>query len=324
MPSFPSLSRLALLAGLLLAGPVRAADNVVLQLDWVPGGIAAPFFYGLVQNCYADQGIALKITRGFGAGDAITKVASGSSQFGITDLAAMIAGRAKSGAPVKAIVPIVPVSPFAVAVMDTSPVQTLKDLEGRKVASAAGDAGMAFLPIGMQLEGADFAKINKMSVEPAALVGLLIQGRIDAMTSYVTSAIGVNEAAKQVGRSVRVIPFGQKLDIYNASVFTSDAVIAANPGLVSRFAKATICSFDKARANPDASIDALVEQVTGIQRESQAILVPFSYKLAFDNETFARHGYSWDMARVAHTVEIVRQAQGIEAALDPASFVTTP
>lgn len=172
-----SLSRyIAAVLGLLAlcAGRAQAGDVVTIQLDWVPGGIYAAWYYGLANHCFIDRGIDLKIARGYGAGDAITKVATGTSEFGITDLGAMIASRAKSGAAVKGIMPIVSDSPFAVVVMETSPVHSLKDLEGKRVAAGAGDAGMQFLPIGMSLAGADFSKIEQINAEPATLAGLLI------------------------------------------------------------------------------------------------------------------------------------------------------
>jgi NitT/TauT family transport system substrate-binding protein len=310
-------------AAMLGAGSARAADNITLQLDWVPSGIAAAWFYGVANNCFSAQNIGLKITRGYGAGDAITKVATGSAEFGVTDLGAMIASRAKTGAPVKGVMPIMSDSPFGVAVMDTSPVKTLNQLEGKRVASAAGDAGMQFLPIGMQLAGADFGKINRVTSEPATLAGLLIQEKVDAITTYVTSGISVNQAAMKVGKKIRMLHFGRQLEIYNASVFTSDKVIQENPGLVKRFYDAAVCSHEGSRKNLGKALDAIVEQVSGMQRDSQEELVDFSFKLAFDSPTFAKHGYGWSPERVAHTVEIVKKAQSIDAVLDPATFVYT-
>lgn len=306
---------------LLAAAPAYAADNVTLQLDWVPSGIAAAWFYGVANNCFADQNIALKITRGYGAGDAITKIATGSAEFGVTDLGAMIAARAKSGAAVKGIMPIMSDSPFGVAVMETSPIKTMKDLEGKRVASAAGDAGMQALPIGMQLAGADFAKITRVTSEPATLAGLLIQEKVDAITTYVTSGVSVNQAAMQVGKKIRMLPFGKQLEIYNASVFTSDKLIQENPGLVKRFHAASVCSHEGSRKNVTKALDAIVDGVSGMQRASQEELVDFSYKLAFESPTFLKHGYAWNSERVAHTVDIIKQAQSIESPIDPATVV---
>src|SRR5271170_2361127 len=142
--SMASCAAALICAAGLNAGSARAADSVTLQLDWVPSGIAAGWYYGVAQHCFSDQGIDVSIKRGYGAGDAITKIATGASEFGVTDLGAMIAGRAKTGAAVKGLLPIMSDSPFGVVVMDSSPIKTLKDLEGRSVASAPGDAGMQF------------------------------------------------------------------------------------------------------------------------------------------------------------------------------------
>ena len=183
---------------------------------------------------------------------------------------------------------------------------------------------MQFLPIGMKLGGADFSKITRVPAEPATLAGLLIQGKVDAITTYVTSAMSVDQAAMQVGKKIRTIPFGRQLEIYNASLFTSDKMIEQHPDLVKRFYAAAICSYDKSRKNLDGSIDAMVAQVSGMPRDSQIELVPFSYKLAFDSPTFKKYGYKWHAPRVAHTVEIVKEAQAIEKDLTPASFVYEP
>jgi NitT/TauT family transport system substrate-binding protein len=322
--SIASCAAALICAAGLNAGSARAADSVTLQLDWVPSGIAAGWYYGVAQHCFSDQGIDVSIKRGYGAGDAITKIATGASEFGVTDLGAMIAGRAKTGAAVKGLLPIMPDSPFGVVVMDSGPIKTLKDLEGRSVASAPGDAGMQFLPIGMKIAGADFAKIKQISSEPATLAGLLIQGKVDALTSYVTSAMSIDQAAMQVGKKTRAIAFGQQLNIYNAALFTSDKLIAEHPDLVKRFYTGAACSYDKSQKNVDAALDAMVAQVSGMTRESQADLTVFSYKLAFDSPTFKQHGYKWYAPRVAHTVEIVREGQGITQEVDPASVVYEP
>src|SRR5579862_9126483 len=70
-------------AASLYAAPARAADSVTLQLDWVPSGIAAGWYYGVTQKCFSNQNIDVTIKRGYGAGDAITKVATGVSEFGV-------------------------------------------------------------------------------------------------------------------------------------------------------------------------------------------------------------------------------------------------
>jgi NitT/TauT family transport system substrate-binding protein len=308
-----------------LAGrPARAADSVVLQLDWMPGGIAAGWYYGIAQHCFSDRNIALTVRRGYGAGDAITKVAAGASQFGFTDIGAMIAARAQTGAPVKALLPVIPESPFGIAVMRDSPVLTLKDLEGKRVGTSPGNAGMEFLPLGMKANGADFSKITPVTAEAAALPGLLFQSRVDAVTSYSTTAMQTDAAAHRIGRSIRLIPFVLRLGLYNVSLFTSDRMIADRPDLVKRFRDGAVCAFDGSRLHVDSATDALVAAVSGLQREDEAPVVAFSYRLAFDNLTFKAHGFVWDKARVVHTIAAVKQAEGFTSAIGPTDVLYIP
>lgn len=282
----------------------NAADDVKLQLDWTPGGISSAWYLGIKEGCFIKEDINLNVVRGYGASDAVTKVATGAAQFSITDLGTII-GSIATGAPVKAIMPVVSQSPMGIAVLDESPIQTLKDLEGRSIGSSVGNAAMQYLPLGLELVGADRSKIEEVTAESSALNGLLLQGRVDALASYVTSTVQIQAIAENAGKKVRSIGYGDMLDIYNASLFTSDKMIAEHPDLVARVVKGAQCTYDAARANPDAAIDAMVAGVEGMQRETQVKSVPFSMNFAFNNAVFQANGYKWNLDRVNHNIEVV-------------------
>lgn len=288
-----------------LSGSAHAADDVELQLDWTPGGISSAWYLGIKDGCFTNEGINLTVVRGYGASDAVTKVATGVAKFSITDLGTIISAIAVTKAPVKAIMPVVSQSPMGIAVLDESPIKTLKDLEGHSIGSSVGNAAMTFLPVGMEIVGGDLSKVKIETADGSALNGLLLGGQIDALASYVTSTVMLQSIAEQAGKKVRSIGYGDALDIYNASLFTSDQMIKDNPELVARFVKAAQCTYDAARANPDGAIDAMVAGVEGMQKETQVNSVPFAMKFAFENPTFEKNGYNWDLARVAHNVEIV-------------------
>lgn len=312
------------LAILLATGPLHpafAADEVAFQLDWTPGGISAAYYLGKSEGCFSERDIDVDIARGYGAADAVTKVATGVVDFSVTDLGVIISSVSETDAPVKAFLPIVTNSPMAVAVLDDSPVQTLKDLEGRSVGSSVGNAAMAYLPLGMEVAGGDITKVDQVTAERSALTGLLLQGKIDALASYVTSVVGINALAHNAGKSVRAVYYGDSLGMYNASVFTSRDMIESNPDLVARFAGAVECSYDKARENPEAAVDALVAQVDGILRESQVDMVPNSLNFAFDTDAFNANGYQFDMDRVAHTIEMVDKVTPLTKGIAPGDVV---
>lgn len=308
----------------LSAGQAAAADKVTFQLDWTPGGISAAWYLGLQQGCFTGQGIDLTIVRGYGAADAVTKIASGVAEFGVTDLSVIIASVGNTGAPVKAIMPVVMQSPAGLAVLDASPIKTVKDLEGHSIASSNGNAAMQLLPLGMKQAGADIGKVKIVTADASTLNGLLLQGKADALASYVTSTVGLQSVAAKVGKKVRSIGYGDILDIYNASVFTSDKVLKEKPGLAARFVKAAQCTYDLARKDPVASIDAMVAQVQGMQKDSQTDIVPFAYEFAFNNKIFAKNGYSWDMARVSHNIDVVAESQSLKSKPTAADIVVSP
>lgn len=315
----------ALLATPLLAGTAMAADAVSFQLDWTPGGISSAYYLGVTKGCFARNDIDVTISRGYGAADAVTKVATGVADFSVTDLGVIIGAIGETEAPVKAIMPIVSMSPLAIAVLEASPIHTLKDLEGRKLGSSVGNAALEYVPLGMKLAGADYSKVDEVLTDGSALNGLLLGGQIDALASYITSTVQLNSLARQNGLAVRPVFYGDKLDIYNASVFTSTRMIETRPDLVARFKAAVQCAFEAATADPDAAIDAITAQVEGMIRDTQVEAVPFAMKFAFtDNPVFKANGFSWNIDRVTHTIEVVGEVHGKTYPLTAADVIYSP
>ena len=103
------------LAVLMLAGPAVAQDKVRFQTDWIPSGEHAMYYGGWSKGIFAKHGIDITITRGYGSGDTVTKLAGGAADFGVADIAAVFTARARTNVPVKTIaVALQRVAAFAV------------------------------------------------------------------------------------------------------------------------------------------------------------------------------------------------------------------
>jgi len=311
----------ALVASLGWASGAQAADKVTLILDWLPGGSAAAWYYGIEQKCFADKGIDLTVQRGFGGVDTVTKIAAGVAQFGAADLGAMMIGRIKSGAMVRAVMPLYSVSPLAVGVLASSGIKKLSDLEGKTIAAAPGDSAVLILPVAFAKAGADFSKVKIQTVEMATLTGLLVQGKVDAITTYVMTAMLIDKAAQQAGKSVVTLDFGKALGIYSNSILTSDAVIAAQPDLVKRFREAATCAYVKTNADLPAAVEAMNRAVTGMDVALQIAIAKASLPLILGSPAYGKFGFGWDPAMVATTLAVATKAQGIKTDADPMSFV---
>lgn len=301
----------------------RAADNVTLILDWTPGGFAANWYYGVENGCFPDQDINLTVERGYGGADTVTKIAAGVGDFGTADLSSIMLGKLTSDAAVTAILPMYTASPISVGVLESSGIKEIADLEGKTIAAAPGDSGIKILPIAFEEAGADFSTVKVETVDFTTLTGLLIQEKVDAITTYSTSAMIIDEAAKKVGKSVDTIKFAADLGVYSNSVFTSDKMIAENPDLVKRFMAASVCAFEKARDDIPAAVAAMNKVLGGMDEALHTTIAEAAIPLVFGSENFAATGFDWNEPAVAKTLDVAVRAQGLETDAEPMSFIMT-
>lgn len=112
----PAPLRLAFALLALGAAPALAQDKVRFQTDWVPSGEHAMYYGGWQKGIFAAEGIDVTITRGYGSGDTVTKLAAGAFDFGIADIAAVITARARQNVPVRTIAVVYSQSPHSLFV----------------------------------------------------------------------------------------------------------------------------------------------------------------------------------------------------------------
>ncbi|MDF2114443.1 ABC transporter substrate-binding protein [Roseiarcaceae bacterium H3SJ34-1] len=307
-------------AALLLAvasAKAQQVDQVALQLSWLPQGQASALFYGKQQACFKDQNIDLTVQRGYGASDTVNKIVTKAAQFGQIDLATLIVARAKNQAPIKAIMPLFTDAPLTIAVRADNPVRRMKDLEGRSLASGPGDGGVLMVPLAMKNDGGDGSKIEYRTIEPSALAGSLLQGRVDSILSYVTTAAGIDAVAKKSGLSIRTLDFGKDLGIYGDAFFASEDMIKTNPGLVARFQKAVDCSYRGAQKDQEGAVKAMVAAAPEMEFERELMLAKIGWGLIFNSTSPA---LKWDAERLKRTAEATAASQSLQTVPDPATF----
>jgi NitT/TauT family transport system substrate-binding protein len=298
-----------------------AADDVKLILDWTPGGFEASWYYGIEKGCFQDQGINLKVQRGYGGADTVTKIAAGVGDFGIADLSSIMLGKLTANAAVTAIMPQYTASPISIGILAGSGIKTISDLEGKTVAAAPGDSGIKILPVSFEEAGAHFSKVKVETVDFSTLSGLLIQGKVDAITTYSTTAMIIDAAAKKAGKSVITIPFVADLGVYSNSIFTSDKMIEKNKDLVERFKRASVCSFEKARDDLPAAVAAMDRSVGGMDEALHTAIAKASIPLIFTSPNFKATGWKWNEIAVAKTLDVAVRAQEQKTDARPMSFV---
>jgi NitT/TauT family transport system substrate-binding protein len=244
----------ALLAATLLAAvPARAEDKVQFRLNWILYGFHTPFYLGLERGYYKEEGIDLTIGEGQGSVRAVQTVGAKGDTFGLSDGGSVIAAVAK-GAPVKSVMAITNSSPYGIAVRNDAGIKTLKDLEGKTIASAPGEAGLALLPALLKRNGVDADKVKILRVEGAGKMVAIAEKRVEAIESGLD-----NQSLTLAAQGLAITDFGYAAHGVNTvglTIHTNRDTLASNPDLVRRFVKATTRSFEAAIKDPEASIKA--------------------------------------------------------------------
>ena len=307
---------------------VLAQDKVRFQTDWIPSGEHAMYYGGWSKGIYAKHGIDITITRGYGSGDTVTKVAGGAADFGVADIAAVFTARARTNVPVKTIAVIYNESPHSLFVLKSSGITNFKGLEGKKIGITPGNSHRFYFPEVAKKAGTDPNKIVWTNMDGAAMAAQLIAKNIDAAPFYSIHSFYINKAAVKAGEEIVVLPFvSVGFKIYAASIITSDNMMKDKPDLVKRFLAATKEVFEWARANPDEACKLHVARFPEVQLDdclaSVRAVMPFvfndhSKEFGFGKEGADRLKFSWETIASANGLKPDFQyKQAIDTSLVP-------
>lgn len=243
----------ALAATLVAATTSLAQDKVTFRLNWILYGFHTPFHLGLDRGYYKEEGIDLTIGEGQGSVRAAQTVGAKGDMFGLSDGPSVI-NVATKGAAIRAVMSITSSSPYAIGVRADAGIKTLKDLEGKTIASAPGEAGLQLLGAVWKANGVDGDKVRILRVEGAGKNVAIAEKRVEALMAGLD-----NQSITLPRQGVPLINFGYAdvgVNTVGLQIHTHDDTIKGKPDLVRRFVKATVRSFEAAIADPMASIKA--------------------------------------------------------------------
>lgn len=306
------------------ATPAIALDAVRFQTDWIPSGEHAMYYGGWSKGIFEKHGIDVTISRGYGSGDTVTKLAGGAFEFGVADIGAVLAARSRVGVPVQTIHMLYTHSPHSLFVLESSGIDAFKGLEGKRIGITPGNSHKLYFPKVAERAGTDASKIVWVNTDGAAMAPLLIQGQLDAAPFYSIHHYYQNKAAAEVGESIRVLPFEEVgFTIYAASIVTTDEMIEENPDLVGRFLAAIQETFTWAKANPEEACALHVERVPEVALDDCMGSLQATLGFVFNEHSEATGFGRTDPERLAFTWQVVAEAQGLDAAWDPMQAVDT-
>lgn len=313
----------ALLLGTALASPALAQDKVTYQLDWLPGGDKAPIYVCINEGFCADAGLEVTLEQGRGSSEAITKIATGTSDIGTAGIEALMAARASESVPVTAVFNVFNTGPHAFYTTKDKGIATITDVKGKNIATSPFTSSNVFLPLVLEENGMTEADITLTKADPGALGPLLMTGQADAIIAWLTDVSRYTGHAEAAGKEIVILPWDEAgLELYSASLVASDKFLAERPEVAKRFLAAFKKSVEFAYENPDKAAEAVAAIVPELTAEDVKGSWLDASKLVFNDVTVKFGLGAFDADRLAATWTRVAASQGLDAAaLDPETIV---
>ncbi|MEO8545690.1 MAG: ABC transporter substrate-binding protein [Burkholderiaceae bacterium] len=243
----------------------QAQDAVSLRLNWYLGGLHVPYYYGKEMGFFKQEGIDLTINEGRGSGNTVQVVAAGSDTFGMADSSSLITTAVK-GADVKSVMSLLNSTGYAVVSLASAGIRKPKDLEGKSLAVSPGDPlGQLFRALAAANK-LDMNTIRFVQVDPAAKVVAVLEKKVDALLGGADDQYFLIKYKGQEPAALRYADNGA--NIVGMTILTTGNLIKTKPDLVRRFVKASVRSWEEAKKNPEAAVDAAVKAKPDLNRQS--------------------------------------------------------
>jgi NitT/TauT family transport system substrate-binding protein len=315
----------AVAATVLMMNCVSASANEKIRyvLDWFPGGYISFAHVAVKEGFFAAEGLDVTIDIGRGGSDAVTRVATGTNDFGAASLSSVMNAAANSPLPAKAVLAVYSKSPDAIITKVGSGIETFKDLQGKTLATATFSGSNQVWPLMAKNNGLDPDKVKFLKVDNNALGPMLAAGSADAVISWVVSAPLYLRLVAPTGGKLNVIPWADfGLAGYNWSLIASEKLIKERPDTVVRFVRAFKKSVQFVMDNPEKAGADLHELAPDTETATN-ILEINAMKPLIDNEIAKRTGLgAFDPTLVQETWKWVALAQGYPMnKIDPQSVV---
>ena len=306
-----------------LAAPAKAADKVVLMLNWYVYGEHAPFFYGKEKGLYAAKGIDLEIQEGRGSAITIQAVAAKTVPFGYADVATMIRAAVK-GAPVTSPGVLLQTSPMSVMGFTEKNIRKPEDLKGKTVATTPGDSMSQIWPLFLKKAGLKESEMQILSGDAQTKLNAVISGQADVLLGYaMDQSMKIKDATS---KSVHLIMFADYgIHLVSSGIIAHGDTLKESPDLVRRFMAATTESIEAAEKDPAGAVKAVLAALPKAGKpetlqEGFELTIPL-YRTA---ETKGKRPFQVTDQNMTDSVALLVEYGGVDAsaAKDPKAFYT--
>ena len=230
------------------AAPQSQADQprpltpIAFGESFVIDGFSSVFFVAIERGYYAEGGLNVTVSRGYGSSDAVKRIASRTSDIVNGDVGTAMLLRSNEDARVKVVAPLHSASPSALLFYEDQNIRSPRDLEGKTIADAPGSAPRVLFPAFAALTGIDTSRIEWRSVDPAVRNTLMGNGQLEIITAFISNLAAIERQAYATNpeRRIGVMMYRDYgFDVYGNGLVVADRLIQERPDVVAAFVRGT-------------------------------------------------------------------------------------
>jgi NitT/TauT family transport system substrate-binding protein len=238
---------------------------ITLGVGYIPSVQFAPFYVGMAQGFYADEGIDLSLDYGF-ENDYLKLVGTDDFQFMVGSGDQVVLGRAQD-LPVRYVMNWYSRYPVTIFAKAEAGIEDPTDLAGKRI-GVPGPFGATYIALRAILEAAGLteADIQMQSIgfTQAASVS---EGLVDAATDY---AVNGPVLLTLEGIEITQIALDEYLQIPANGLITNETTLTEEPELVAAMVRATLRAIEYTLANPDEAFAISLEYVPEAGGDNEA------------------------------------------------------
>jgi NitT/TauT family transport system substrate-binding protein len=274
------------------AGGAAAQVPIRFTTDWAWQGSQAIWPMAERRGCFAREQLAVTIDRGYGAADALAKVATGTYDIGFADFNTLVQFNAKN--PDKKVIGVFMVydgSPTAITVLKASGITRPTDLAGKTLASPSGDASRLLFPLFARANRLDPAKVAWTTVSPELRETLLARGQADGIAGHMwTALIGLQALGVPADATTVMLYARWGLDLPGSALVAGTGWAAAHAQAVTGFIRCVVDGVNGALADPKGAMAALKTRDPLINEAIEAERLRLSLAVAVTTDNVKQHG----------------------------------
>lgn len=255
--------------------------SATMAMSWAFEGSHIGYLTAMERGLYKAEGLDVKVTRGFGAGDTIRRLITGDIEFGIVD--AVLQTRAVSEDPKNQLVTVAMIfqtSPYNVIYVKNRKIKSVSDLATAKFGNTGGSAGSlypSFLTTALKGTPSDKAQISQL--DPAVRIAALLKGDVDVVASVLFEWPHIQKLAKSGNVEFGTFSYAdQGFDPYTYGLVVRRDLLTSQPELVRGVVKASLDGWAQVCANRAAAAELLAKYQPDVGKEG----LPEEIKIAVE------------------------------------------